>query len=1182
MAVKFDKILGQLREKDTTAAADSIKGIVDYYADLPTVGSHTGEFWLVRYASGTWIISRKPAGLYYSNGLTWAAAPDIIPFFDDDNFRIYDNVDNTRVLKFESSTIATGTTRTLTAPNASGKIIISEGVAGGQTINGGTLTTEELTLQANSANTTTGRIHIATTTTATDEKTGALCVDGGFGLAGAMYIKNTLTVDDSYYLKTPNISMKAGLNMFVKNPSNVNIADFDYLTGALSVYGTGTSPALTNMRINTWDTVNGYIQNNILNLSNGASASSDWIATGNIGTDSTYYIDMGWNNSAWADPTFTIKGANSGYLYTMSGDLAIGTASATKVLTFFTGGTLAANSRGSFSDTAFNTSVPVKAIYTGTSTSYSLFGDLTSSSIGTDVMQVGKVVSSSGGAGRCMIVVAETNVAGTETAAIQALNAVAQTLNTCAGNLTSSSSGGGLRSRYGASHKGTGTVTLATALQSFIQAGDTTSGNSSVITTARTFDSASPTMQGTAPSIGTFTSYYVTGGALAVGTITNRYGLYIENLIGGTNRYGIYQAGATDLNYFAGKVGVGLSLPTANLHVGTTEFALSADAAQFVGARSLYTSLEGLYTGQLSIVDNTSMAAGVGGAISFHGSYTGTSPTWLASIAGVKSNGTNGNYAGDLVFNTRVNAGNNTEKMRIGSTGNATIGSYEVLSVIITAACSADGNVDVTLRGAAPVSIAVTTADNTTALVATAIAAGVYTGWVASRVGSTVTFTNTTLGVKTGANTFAPNSTGVTATAGITVSVMGGTYTHKLNISGAVQIGDAFVYTPGSLGLDFVMGNATGNSRFLFGQGNSTYGGMIWVYNATAASAYLKIFGSNALRDDLIISQATGYIGLGTSAPVSALEVRSGLTTVGSVITLATKETSTVAGDVLGEIKFYAPLDAAGGDAILTGASIQALATATFSATVNSTDLVFKTGASEAATEKARITSGGFLGIGTTAPTNILSLGGNSARTIWMERHTTANTAGNDLTVQGGGATSGATDKDGGMAVIQPGLSTGTGKGSTRIKRLTRAGATGTTDNTLVDGMVIMAEKSITAEGSVNLFEVALPAGGMCAGSVSFQILATDGTDFQSHSCNVNYAAVNKAGVYTSQIVEAPIAGSADANSTGVAITDTWAITSGTNKVTISVSVTCASIVANDIKLYYTVHNGGRNAITQL
>ena len=56
----------------------------------------------------------------------------------------------------------------------------------------------------------------------------------------------------------------------------------------------------------------------------------------------------------------------------------------------------------------------------------------------------------------------------------------------------------------------------------------------------------------------------------------------------------------------------------------------------------------------------------------------------------------------------------------------------------------------------------------------------------------------------------------------------------------------------------------------------------------------------------------------------------------------------------------------------------------------------------------------GYLGIGTATPTAIIGLGGNTARTIQMERHTTSNTAGNDLTVLAGGATSGATNKGGG------------------------------------------------------------------------------------------------------------------------------------------------------------------------
>ena len=97
--------------------------------------------------------------------------------------------------------------------------------------------------------------------------------------------------------------------------------------------------------------------------------------------------------------------------------------------------------------------------------------------------------------------------------------------------------------------------------------------------------------------------------------------------------------------------------------------------------------------------------------------------------------------------------------------------------------------------------------------------------------------------------------------------------------------------------------------------------------------------------------------------------------------------------------------------------------------------------------ERVRITSTGNVGIGTTAPTNILSLGGNSARTFWLERHTTANTAGNTLTVTAGGATSGATDKAGGDLILTPGLSTGTGESGVQIKGVP-AGSTGTTDGT--------------------------------------------------------------------------------------------------------------------------------------
>ncbi|NTW31701.1 MAG: hypothetical protein HGB12_03600, partial [Bacteroidetes bacterium] len=96
-----------------------------------------------------------------------------------------------------------------------------------------------------------------------------------------------------------------------------------------------------------------------------------------------------------------------------------------------------------------------------------------------------------------------------------------------------------------------------------------------------------------------------------------------------------------------------------------------------------------------------------------------------------------------------------------------------------------------------------------------------------------------------------------------------------------------------------------------------------------------------------------------------------------------------------------------------------------FIGTIDNKDFVFKTNN----TEWARITSSGNVGIGTTTPTNLLSLSGTAAQTIWMERNATANTTGNTFTIQAGGATLGATNKNGGALILKSGVSTGTGAG---------------------------------------------------------------------------------------------------------------------------------------------------------
>jgi len=79
---------------------------------------------------------------------------------------------------------------------------------------------------------------------------------------------------------------------------------------------------------------------------------------------------------------------------------------------------------------------------------------------------------------------------------------------------------------------------------------------------------------------------------------------------------------------------------------------------------------------------------------------------------------------------------------------------------------------------------------------------------------------------------------------------------------------------------------------------------------------------------------------------------------------LATGDTDIAINDKLGVINFQAPDEGAGTDAILVAAGIEAVSEGDFSASSNATSLVFKTGASEAAAEKARINSSGNISVG--------------------------------------------------------------------------------------------------------------------------------------------------------------------------------------------------------------------------
>jgi hypothetical protein len=92
------------------------------------------------------------------------------------------------------------------------------------------------------------------------------------------------------------------------------------------------------------------------------------------------------------------------------------------------------------------------------------------------------------------------------------------------------------------------------------------------------------------------------------------------------------------------------------------------------------------------------------------------------------------------------------------------------------------------------------------------------------------------------------------------------------------------------------------------------------------------------------------------------------------ILTLQTGETDMAANDVIGKIEFQAPDEGTGTDAILVSGAIQAVAEGDHSSSSNATRLEFMTGASEAATAKMSISSGGIVGMGA-VPTGDLGEG---------------------------------------------------------------------------------------------------------------------------------------------------------------------------------------------------------------
>mgnify|MGYP003134532162 CR=1 FL=1 len=190
----------------------------------------------------------------------------------------------------------------------------------------------------------------------------------------------------------------------------------------------------------------------------------------------------------------------------------------------------------------------------------------------------------------------------------------------------------------------------------------------------------------------------------------------------------------------------------------------------------------------------------------------------------------------------------------------------------------------------------------------------------------------------------------------------------KLDVAGDIQLSGSLFINDGTdlatLGPTFVqVYNTNGSSNATVKMYAETWGGKV----GTTSSDDFFIVAHNSDRMKFDGAMRTTFYGSASADPI---------------IRLTTKDTSVSNTDELGVIEWEADYDSDAGDTDLVAASISAVAEADFTATANTTALVFKTATSEAATEKMRITNDGRVGIGVPAPISTLDIGASGVLSL--------------------------------------------------------------------------------------------------------------------------------------------------------------------------------------------------------
>jgi hypothetical protein len=123
-------------DRGQQAAFTGWKGEVSVYADLPAANTVPGEFWMVLNPTGSrFLLNYKASGLYLSEAGSWRKINDAQILLNDNQFAVYNAIDNTKQIAFDVADISTGTKRTATWQDSDGVVAYNSNIVFTPTIN---------------------------------------------------------------------------------------------------------------------------------------------------------------------------------------------------------------------------------------------------------------------------------------------------------------------------------------------------------------------------------------------------------------------------------------------------------------------------------------------------------------------------------------------------------------------------------------------------------------------------------------------------------------------------------------------------------------------------------------------------------------------------------------------------------------------------------------------------------------------------------------------------------------------------------------------------------------------------------------------------------------------------------------------------------------------------------------